>query len=145
MPELIPKQPVTGRLVVIEQVTYYPPGEDPVSTESRFSSHPPTEEQPFKRVVAVDVAPIPLEFGWVARLSQVCLVNKRPSRSVYPSPEEQEAEDNTVVYLETNTVPRLPLIEIPMGQSARFRPMEGMKVTVRSNHPAKLGINAFPG
>lgn len=123
------------RIAVVEYVYHQLPGKQPSAAESRFGADLASDEQPYVRNIKDGIGDswTNLDCGWVEHASMLVLTNCEKGGSVLE-----------VSLCRDNQSPEC-VVEVPSGQSARFKPSSLSSVKVRfreGRHP--VTIQLFP-
>ena len=135
-------QQVKSRLVVVENVYYQSPDQQPVSLENGFSKWLDSDEQPYNRQVKVTAEWQVLDLGWVKDCGMLVISNPLERRQVNPTSEQRAEELGRV--LEVGIDSRVRHIDVCPGESSRFQPTCTTNVYIRCSVPTKITITAFP-
>lgn len=150
----LPRPPVKGRIVVVEQVYHQPVDAPPVLVESKYSRRIDSEEQPFgPRRLRVTEEWQELSAGWIEGVGLLVVSNEEgKGLQVQPSESERREIGLRVVELAMFPVPTVPGEAfspipwiIPPGESFRGSTdtLGGIKVRCRRGS-ARISYTIFP-
>jgi hypothetical protein len=142
--------PKTGRIAVVEMVSFNSPGISSHSTDTRFVRHLKSDEQPYIRQLTIGEDWQPLDLGWVKNPSMIIIENREGSfMQVQPTREEREEAAKKVVEIgirNGETEATWPDWLVRPGENFRGSPsFIDTKIEIRCQHgKAKVTVNIFP-
>jgi hypothetical protein len=116
-PITTPAKSLASRLVVIERVYHQRPGQQPITTQSRFSRTLESSEQQYVREVTVTEEWTPIDTGWIKSAGMLHLSN-----------DERDAAKVVQVTVQGSNIPAWLVIP---GESLRGMPADAGRLMVR--------------
>lgn len=153
-----------GRVTVIDTIYHQLPGEQPVSIDSRFGYAVTSDERPYVRKFRLGEEWIPVDVGWVEKISMLVISNEGVGfRTKQPSSEDLHDEASKVVEVAVlvqlpeqknrtmHDPPKpppllpIPICEIPIGESMRMRPVDvGIFIIRCRQGTTRFVLNVIP-
>ena len=130
-----------SRLTVVDNVYFQDAGGQPSVVSSRFNTWLESEDQPCPLKLRLTQEWVMLSKSWLTECSMILVEHLGEVRSTNPTEEEKALDASKVVEVAYDG---LVVMRVLPGQSARFCPVELMKLSFRSNATTKCNVTVFP-
>lgn len=140
-----PNPSTSPHLTIVEQISYIPPNDQPISIESKFYARIISNEQPYIRKCVAKSEPKPIDYGWIDKPSWIVIVNNEGRfTQVQPTIQEREESAKRVLYLWTGMM--MAFCSLLPGESLRIRLCSQSKLLVSGplHHEVRYTVHVFP-
>lgn len=116
-----------SRLTVVESVYHQQPDGTNMPISTQYSRVLKSDEQAFVRKMTVGESWVEVPYGWLQDCSLLVIHNESGKyRTTAPSP--QEIEDAEAAVIEVAGPDKVPVFDVPAGESIRGKPRRGLHV-----------------